>query len=111
MPLLYTSVGKVLLKQVGSFIRFSKSLDSVNFLDDDFQGSYYSHPLVVHYYIFHCRKSVTSEINISDLKDGVLCKPKMTHFLFVNASSRGSVSISVRKLYVLTILQFKSWLM
>ena len=33
----------------------------------------------------------------------------MSYFLFVNASSRGSISISVGKFYVLTILQFKSW--
>ena len=58
--------------------------------------------------VSYCLKAlVTAEIKISDLKDGILCKPKMSQCRFVNASSRGSISIPVGKLYVLTILQFK----
>ena len=43
---------------------------------------------------------VASEIKISDLKNGVLYKPKMSHFPFVNSSSRSSISILMRKLCV-----------
>ena len=51
---------------------------------------------------------VASEMKIYDLDDGILCNPKMSNFHFVTASSRGSISVSVEKSYVLAISQFKS---
>ena len=49
--------------------------------------------ILSYFSLYNVSALVTSEIKISGLEDGVLNKPKMSHFLFVNASSRGSISI------------------
>ena len=105
-------VGKVVLKHIGSFVRFSESLESVKSFRWWFSGDILkSHvgSILPYFSLEKISALVTSEMNVFDLKDGVLCKPKIIHFLFVIASPRGSISISVGKLYLLTILQFKSW--
>ena len=106
-------VGKVVLKhKVGSFVRVSESLESVKSFRWWFSGvilKSHAGSILPYFSLEKISALVTSEMNVFDLKDGVLCKPKIIHFLFVIASPRGSISISVGKLYLLTILQFKSW--
>ena len=98
------------LKQIGSFIRFSKSLESEKSFRCQFSGVTLKSPISSILSYISLQKGctlVTSEIKISYLKDCVLYlyktqslrseiyKPKMSHFLFINASSNFWTGYSV----------------
>ena len=69
-------VGEVLLKQVGFFIRFPKLLESIKSFGWWSSGVLLKPPIsstLSYFSLYKVSALVTSEITISDLKDGVSC--------------------------------------